>query len=143
MKVIFLLILTTLFIYGCIDDTNSIINSEDEFTPGKYSYSAYDSVGFKVVFGWFQLSYSDSSNIYGEWYFYPVGNPQSIGPQIGEGEFVGGIDEERIWIELNPKMRDNNVFLSGSFYSGKYQGKWQWITFVGPTTWGTFTASKM
>jgi hypothetical protein len=143
MKVFLLIIMTILFTYGCSDDTDSIVNSDDQFTPGKYSYSAYDSAGYKVVFGWFQLSFKDSTSIYGEWHFYPIGNPRSIGPQIGEGEFVGGIEVERIWMELNPQFKDNNVFLSGSFYNGKYQGEWQWITIKGPTANGTFRATKM
>lgn len=51
-------------------------------------------------------------------------NPQGIGPQVGSGELIGSIANERIRFELNPQYRDNNLQLIGTIEDNKYRGVW-------------------
>ena len=41
---------------------------------------------------------------------------EDIGPQIGKGELAGNIKDGQIWINMNPRIADYNIFLNG-YYS--------------------------
>jgi hypothetical protein len=71
-----------------------------------------------------------------------VGNPQDIGPQTGDGTLVGGFHNGKLWVELNPQFRDNNLQLTGTLVGNRYSGEWAWISFVGITSTGTFEAVR-
>ena len=107
---------------------------------GIYRYAAQDSTGGLIVKGWFTLVRSDSIYFDGEWHFKKVAESYDVGPQIGDGTLVGKFDGEQLNINLNPGMMDNNVLLSGTVADGSYAGTWTWVTIIGPTTGGTFTA---
>ncbi len=107
---------------------------------GTYSYAAFDSSGVAVVIGWFTLAQKDSSTYSGEWHFKQVHESIPIGPQVGVGELRGGMENDLLWLNLNPNMVDNNVFLNGTITDGAYAGRWGWSTFIGPTTGGRFEA---
>ena len=121
------------------NDVKGIVNP---VFSGTYLYSSFDTTGTPIVKGWFTMSFQDSTKIKGEWYFEKIGDPKNIGPQVGSGELEGGVNEGRIWIELQPKYRDNNLQLDGKIQNNYYSGKWQWISFIGPTNYGTFVAFK-
>ena len=38
---------------------------------------------------------------------------EDIGPQIGKGELAGNIKDGQIWINMNPRIADYNIFLNG------------------------------
>lgn len=109
---------------------------------GSYSYKSYDSTGTAIVQGWFTMNYQDSVQIIGNWSFEKIGNPQDVGPQVGAGKLVGGVDQDRIWVELNPQYRDNNLQLHGSITDNKYSGEWMWLSYAGISNHGTFEAIK-
>lgn len=117
-------------------------DDEDRIPSGAYSYTAYDSLETIVVTGWFTLEFQDSTNIEGEWHFKKVGNPENIGPQVGDGELIGQKDDSIVYIELNPQYRDNNVLLVGEISGNEYTGEWIWSTIIGVTNKGIFRAVK-
>ena len=114
----------------------------DDVPSGAFSYTARDQSGAVIVEGWFTLDYQGLNEYKGEWHFEKIGNPQDIGPQVGEGELVGFQDSISIQINLNPQMADNNVILIGEMKGNEYTGVWQWVTFIGPTSTGGFEAVK-
>ncbi len=116
--------------------------STDPTQGGRYQYASYDSSGILVVHGWFKLTFVNSESVSGEWHFAPVGNPRDIGPQTGDGTLAGGFHDGKLWIDLNPQFRDNNLLLSGTLDGNRYSGEWAWISFVGITSTGTFEAVK-
>ncbi len=66
--------------------------SPTETVPfGAFAYTSYDTTGVALVTGWFTMNFSDSNTISGEWHFRPIGNPENIGPQTGDGTLVGGL----------------------------------------------------
>jgi len=116
--------------------------SIEPVSPGTYHYTSYDSSGTVIVKGWFTMDLSDSSNISGEWHFKAISNSKNIGPQIGNGNLVGRVHDRQIWIELNPKFKDNNLQLVGKLFDDGISGRWLWISFIGVTSSGTFEAVK-
>lgn len=115
-------------------------NDEDCIPSGAYSYTAYDSLETIIVTGWFTMEFQDSTTIEGEWHFKKVGNPENIGPQVGDGELIGQKDDSIVYIELNPQYRDNNVLLVGEISENEYTGEWIWSTIIGVTNKGSFHA---
>lgn len=117
--------------------------TSSETIPGRaYAYTSYDSGGVAVVSGWLTIIVSDSTAISGEWHFTPIGSPQSIGPQTGDGKLVGGINSEKVWIELNPQVRNNNLQLNGTLALGQFAGEWTWISYSGIANQGMFKAVR-
>ncbi len=114
----------------------------DATPPGAYAYTSYDSAGTVIVRGWLTAVVSYSTKLSGEWHFEPIGNPQRIGPQTGDGKLVGGINGEKVWIELNPDVRNNNLQLNGSLVTGRLSGQWTWISYDGMANQGTFQAVR-
>jgi hypothetical protein len=112
-------------------------------TPfGAYSYISYDSTGRAIVRGWLTLLYRDSSRVTGEWHFAAIGNPEGIGPQVGDGNLAGGMNQDSLWVGLHPEFVDNNLVLFGKLEGSHYRGQWTWISFRGPTNHGTFEATR-
>lgn len=109
---------------------------------GSYRYTSYDTTGVAVVTGWFTMNIADSGPVSGEWHFSPLGKPQGIGPQTGDGRLVGSFRDGRLWIELNPQVFDDNLQLIGTFQGNRYAGTWTWSSFIGVTNHGTFEAMQ-
>jgi hypothetical protein len=110
---------------------------------GTYSYVSLDSSGTTIVQGWLSLVIVDSAHISGEWHFTKVGGATGIGPQIGDGNLLGGIRSGRLWLDLNPEMRDNNLLLLGVFSTVGFSGTWQAIGEGGPYNHGSFRATRI
>jgi hypothetical protein len=114
----------------------------DPLAGGMYHYASYDSSGVPLVKGWFTMDLTNPDSVTGEWHFSPIGNPQHIGPQTGDGELLGSFVDSALWIELQPQYRDNNLELAGTIKGGRYAGRWMWISFRGVTNSGEFEALK-
>jgi hypothetical protein len=137
---IILLAIATTFL-SCDNDTTNVSKPLYSFTfplSGGYKYFGYDSVGTLVVQDTIHYYFSDSVKIRGDWNLSSVGNPNSIGPQIGSDTLTGNYSTTQLNIELNPRFRDNNVsiHLSSRIDSQTYVGRWNWITFSGITNYG-------
>ncbi len=85
---------------------------------------------------------ADSTTVSGEWHFDAIGSPQKIGPQTGDGKLIGGINGEKIWIELNPGVRNNNLQLNGLLSQSRIDGQWTWINYEGMANQGAFHAVR-
>jgi len=138
-KLIFIVLSVLLFSFASCKDDDSLVGPTP---PGAYSYTSYDSLGTAIVKGWFRMIHEDSTKIIGNWSFEKIGNPQDIGPQVGAGKLIGGIDQDRVWVELNPQFKDNNLQLIGSITGNKFSGEWMWLSFAGISNHGTFEAIK-
>ena len=110
--------------------------------PGSFNYISYDSLGTPVVSGWLKFEMTDSVRIEGSWKLEKLVNRDDLGPQVGEGELIGEVENSSIWIELNPQFRDHNLGLVGTISNTRIEGKWYWVSFPGVTNWGTFKAVK-
>ncbi len=139
-RLLFILLLALLFsLASCDNESDSLVGTTP---PGAYSYTSYDSLGTAIVKGWFTMNYKDSVHIIGNWSFEKIDNPQDVGPQVGAGKLIGGIDQDKVWVELNPQFRDDNLQLIGSITGNKFSGKWMWLSYAGISNHGTFEAIK-
>ncbi len=116
--------------------------ASDSIPKGAFAYTSFDSSGTAVANGWFTMNVADSATVSGEWHFAPIGDPLRIGPQTGEGELVGGINSGKVWMELNHKVRNNNLQLNGILAEGRINGQWTWINYEGIANQGTFSAVR-
>ncbi|MCP4399073.1 MAG: hypothetical protein GY801_17450 [bacterium] len=139
-SVMSVLILLAAFLSAC---STSSLPPNGSIPAGAFKYTAYDGTGARIVEGWFTLVFKDAATVEGEWNFKAIGDPQKIGPQVGEGELRGQLqDDNEIIIDLHPGWADNNVVLNGPYSLNEILGNWAWSTIVGPTNQGTFTAVK-
>jgi len=109
---------------------------------GIYQYSGFDTLGVKIITGSFTIEQGDSFSISGEWNFNPIGNLLNIGPQTGQGEYTGTIENNELRINLNPEWADNNVILEGIIDGNTISGNWYYSGYAGILNYGTFTAEK-
>ena len=130
-----LLILFLLLPTGCKHLSDSV-------PPGAFAFTSYDTSGTTVAKGWMSITAPDSSTISGEWHFDAIGEPARIGPQIGDGKLVGGLNGQKIWIELHPEVRNNNLQLNGVLSGDRLSGQWTWISNEGMANQGTFQAIR-
>ena len=141
MKIYVIIISLLLCIFfSCEKDKSSV-----GFGPGpsgSFSYLSYDSLGTPVVSGWLTFEMTDSVKIDGSWQLKRLINRDDLGPQFGEGELIGQIEDLSIWMELNPQFRDHNLSLVGTISNSRIEGKWYWVSLPGVTNWGTFRAVK-
>lgn len=94
-----------------------------------------------IVTGWLAVELPKAGAVRGEWIFNQLLESEMVGPQIGTGSFVGTVDSNRIWINLNPDWADNNVLLNGVIAGAEITGEWYYSSFAGPVNKGSFTAT--
>jgi len=141
MKLNLVLLLLGVAVSSCKDGgspTNTILGLSTS-----YSYASYDSVGTRIVEGWFTLDIADSNHISGEWHFVKVGEANGVDLQVGAGNLVGGFQSGLLWIELHPQFRDANLQLLGTLTTNGYTGTWQAIGIMGIFNHGSFQARPL
>ena len=117
-------------------------NEESESDNNIFNYNGYDSLGTRINTGELKLIVNDP-DISGEWQLIMIGNIKNAGDQFGSGSLNGlVISDVNYHINLNPQMADNNVFLEGILTGDSLNGNWNWLTFIGITNSGTFTAAR-
>lgn len=146
-------IIVTLFASGCTSDANfNGVIGIDTNSPGvvqsdsrtaRYQYEGFDVQGRRVVRGVMTIMTGDSMEVSGEWRFYATGDPSRIGPQVGSGKLVGAVVANKIWLNLNPRYVDNNVFLTGTGSGRVLLGTWEYVGFPGVLAGGTFRAVQL
>jgi hypothetical protein len=113
-----------------------------DIPKGSYAYFGYDTTSTLIAKGWFKIENEESGEIIGKWHLEKTDNFKNYGPQDGEGDFIGTLNDTSISINLHPDFADNNIILLGKIDKKYIYGKWQWITFIGVTNWGNFNAKK-
>ncbi len=107
-----------------------------------FTYTAYDSHLSPVVQGLLTISHFDSSSFTGTRQLEWVGDPQRSRHSVGWGVLRGTRDRDRIWINLDLGMLDNNTFLCGVVTGNIISGVWEYAGIMGVMDRGTFVAEK-
>lgn len=120
----------------------------------RFDYTAFDTAQTPVVSGtlYIRADTLDSVPLYtyrlsGRWTLQLLHDSADTGPQVGRGLLNGSIrsnTEGRI--NLNPNVKDNNVYLMASFEDGikqNFNGTWQYTTKRGLISQGTFTCTRI
>lgn len=112
------------------------------FPLGDYQYTGYSSKGDKIVEGKVSIISREGNRLAGKWRLKTIGDPKIIGPQVGEGNLEGELNQDRLIINLNPAASDSNVVLTGEIEGGRFHGKWSFDGFAGSMNQGLFEASR-
>ena len=139
-SIYFLFFVLGFFTWNC--SAANRVQQSKPFPLGEYQYAGFDKNGDKIVEGRLTITSREEDRIKGEWQLSKIGNPERIGPQTGTGECIGLIQEDSLFINLNPNVVDNSVNLKGKIKDGRYSGTWSFDG-VGPgINRGTFEAVK-
>lgn len=111
---------------------------------GNYSFKMTDSTGATLVEGVISPKDFIDPNISG---LYTVTNfvQSSFKSEINQsGNFSGILEEKtkKVFVNLNPKVSDNNIFLRLEVIGADLKGTWEKSTLMGLKGKGNFTASK-
>ena len=135
--IIFIVNLTSTF-FSC--STHKVA---DEFPYGSYSYQSFNIVGELTGYGSLFISTVDSNIIEGNWSIRNIRNCIVCGPQYGSGFLTGRIENDSVFINLNPNNPENYVELVGIVRNDTLSGDWRWFELILNSNRGSFNAVKM
>jgi hypothetical protein len=146
-KLYFLLLLPLLYFYGCTGGCTTSCTSESckDLICGKYYYTFSDSLDNKLVEGVINVSDCEGDKISGTYSKDKIHNDSFSGYSSLKGFFSGNVDvkEKKAFINLNPKIADNNIFVNVEIKKETLSGKWTYSTMRGKIGWGNFSAVKV
>ena len=136
LPIIFIVILISTF-FSC--STHKVA---DEFPYGSYSYQSFNIVGELIGDGSLFISTVDSNIIEGNWSIRNIRNCIVCGPQYGSGYLTGRIENDSVYVNLNPNNPENYVELVGKADGNNFSGDWRWFKLIVNSNRGTFEAVK-
>ena len=136
-KILFGVVLTAVF-FSC-----STQKMTDEFPYGSYSYQSFNIAGELIGDGTLFISTVDSNLIEGNWSIRNVRNCVVCGPQYGSGYLTGRIENDSVYINLNPNNPENYVELVGEIKDQSFSGDWRWFELIVNSNRGTFKGVRM
>lgn len=142
-----LAIVLTLTVSGCMRCQNNIVFTSPlvESFLSNYSFVMTDSAGITILEGTMKPKIFEDPDFTGVFAVTKVINDKysSVVPQ--GGKFSGVLDEKKkkAFINLNPAISDNNVFLRFDIKDNELVGTWEKSTMMGIKDRGGFTATKV
>ena len=130
-KKIFLTILPVLILAACNSSKN--FGEDLEFTKGDYTYNMLDSSGNKLASGNFFIAEINGKDVSGTYTIDEMFVDAFPGRESMTGKFSGqlGVDNKTLWVNTNPKLSDNNVFMNITAGKFSYLGEWRFSTMRG------------
>ena len=114
-----------------------------EFPYGSYSYQSFNISGELIGDGTLFISTVDSNLIEGNWSIRNVRNCVVCGPQYGSGYLTGRIENDSVYINLNPDNPENYVELVCEIKDQSFSGDWRWFELIVNSNRGTFKVVRM
>ena len=114
-----------------------------KFPYGNYLYQSFNIVGDLIGEGSLYITKLDSNTVEGNWSIRNVRNCFVCGPQYGNGYLTGRIENDSMYINLNPDKPENYVELVGELRNGTFSGDWRWFELIVNSNRGTFKAVRM
>jgi hypothetical protein len=146
-KIHILFLLPLLYYYACTGGCSTSCTSESckDLICGKYYYTLSDSLDSKLVEGVINVSDCDGDKISGTYSKDKIYNDSFPGFKSMMGFFSGNVDvkEKKGFINTNPKLADNNIFLNFEIKKDSLAGKWTFSNMRGTVGRGSFYAVKV
>jgi len=148
MKKLYLLLLLPLVIYyGCTGGctTSCTLESCSDLISGKFNYTMLDSSDTKLLEGTLKINDYDNEKISGTYTKDKVYADNFPGYASMTGFFSGNVDvkEKKAFINTNPKLADNNIYINFEIKKDSLAGKWTYSTMLGKISTGKFLAVKV
>lgn len=112
------------------------------FPYGSYSYRSYNFLGDLVGEGSLYISEVDSNTFTGNWQIREVRKCLNCGAQFGSGFLTGYVENDSMYINLNPEITEIDTRLIGVVADSVYRGDWRWTNQAGFGFSGTFEAER-
>lgn len=146
-KIYFLFLLPIIYFYGCMGGCTSSCSLESckDLVCGKYYYTMLDSNDNKLIEGIINMSDCDGNQIGGTYSKDKIYNDNFPGYKSMLGFFSGNVDvkDKKGFINTNPKLADNNIFINFEIKKDSLTGKWTYTNLVGTIARGNFYAVKV
>ena len=150
MKNYLYLIMAFAFLAATYSGCTNCADKEVVYSPfvkslfGNYNFSMTDSTGKIIVEGTISPKDFNDPNISG---IYTVTNfiESSFKSEINQsGSFTGVLDEKarKVFVNMNPKISDNNIYLRLEVIGTELKGTWEKSTMMGLKGNGNFSATK-
>jgi hypothetical protein len=142
-----LTVVLTLSISGCMRCQNNTVFTSPlvESFLGNYNFVMTDSTGVTILEGTMKPKIFEDPDFTGVFAVTKVIDARytSVIPQ--GGKFSGVIDEKnkKAFINLNPRISDNNAFLRFDIKENELNGTWEKSTMMGIKEKGGFVATKV
>ena len=94
-----------------------------------YDYKGFDTNGNLLVTGVITLLVDETNKVKGDWKLQILNRDRlkELGPQDGTGKIGGHLEEDHIFLNLNPAEFGDNIYLDGKVTKAdifKINGKW-------------------
>jgi len=111
----------------------------------EYSFVMSDSLSSPVAEGTLTVTDLKDSLISGTYNISKVYQDQYPGINTMKGYFSGVYNpvSNKLFLNMNPKVSDNNVFVKLTIYKSYLGGEWYYSTMVGKVSQGYFKANKL
>ena len=142
-----LIVVLTVAVSGCMRCQNNIVFTSPlvESFLTNYTFVMTDSTGITVLEGTMKPKIFEDPDFIGVFTVTKVVNDKyaSLIPQ--GGKFSGVLDEKnkKAFINLNPGISDNNVFLRFDIKENELNGTWEKSSMMGIKEKGGFVATKV
>ncbi len=129
-----------LFLCSC-STSNSTKNRTNEFKKGEYNFSFSDSAGSKLIEGTMKLD-TNAENFTGSYQITQKYVDNFPGLSTMQGSLAGTYSkaENKLFINMNPKVADANIFINGKVFRNSLVGQWSYSTIIGVQAAGSFIA---
>lgn len=110
-----------------------------------YDYTLTDTSGNKLIDGTIVMKVYEEPEFTGTYTRRTSYVDNFQGLNSLSGKFSGNLDEKKKtgFINMNPKLADNNIFLNFKIYSDSLSGTWIYSTMAGVKNRGNFIATKL
>jgi hypothetical protein len=125
-----------------ITKIDSVKENKAPVNLGIYDFSIYDSLEVKLADGTLKIESAADKRLGGQYQVINqyVDNIPGLFNKSGAFEGQYSVEESKLFINMNPKIADANIFLNGTTYQDSVIGTWNYSTFRGPTNSGIFKA---
>lgn len=142
--ILFVILYTSLiFCYSCSSSDSSKHHNlkNNEFKKGDYNFSFSDSLGSKLIDGTMTLD-TNAENFSGSYQVTQKYVDSFQGLSTMKGMLSGTYSkmDNKLFINMNPKLADANVFINGKVYRDSLVGEWNFTTMMGVQMKGSFIA---
>jgi hypothetical protein len=115
-----------------------------ELKTGNYTFSMSDSTGTTSADGDMKLDTNSEGKVYGTYTFANKYVKDYPGLSTMGGTFSGDYkkSEGMVFLNMNPKLADANVFVNVKVYRSSLAGEWKYTTINGVKAAGKFVAKS-
>lgn len=141
-----LLLIFALLYFSCSNSGSSVLNESPYLKKGAfYSFKMSDENNKPLAEGIMKIVYKTNLYISGTYELTKVHDNSVPGLNSMQGEFSGkeSKDDNAVYLNMNPKIADNNIIFEFNVSNDKFEGTWYYSTFAGRKAKGILSGNKI